>query len=326
MIGYYVHHQGKGHINRALAISMHIDEPVIFFSSLPRPSALRPNDVWVRLSADVPTCYESAHDVTANGRLHWAPIHVAGLARRSAELLQKLAATRPRRLVVDVSVETALLARLAGVPVILVAQPGDRADDAHQLGYGIAERIIACWTAMLYEPPWLAAHAQRTHLVGAISRFDGFERPPVRESRPSGLLLAGAGGTAVPTDALSQLRRALPQYDWNAAGGSARWVDDLWPMLASADLVVTHAGQSALADVAVSGAAAIVIPEDRPFGEQRAMADALDLAGAAVVVPSWPDASRWPTLANRARSCGRDRWEIMGTGGAAERAAAVIAA
>ena len=39
------------------------------------------------------------------------------------------------------------------------------------------------------------------------------------------------------------------------------------------------------------------------------MADALDLAGAAVVVPSWPDVSRWPTLANRARSCGRDRWE-----------------
>ena len=197
-ISYYVHHQGKGHVERALAISTHIDEPVIFFSSLPRPSALRPNDVWVRLSADVPTYYELADDVTDNGRMHWAPIHVAGLARRSAELLQKLAAIRPRRLVVDVSVETALLARLAGVPVILVAQPGDRADDAHQLGYGIAERIIACWDRNALTMPWLAAHAQRTHLVGAISRFDGFERPPVRESRPSGLLLAGTGGRQAP--------------------------------------------------------------------------------------------------------------------------------
>lgn len=325
MIGYYVHHHGRGHLNRALAIGRHIDEPVIFFSSLPRPSALRAGDAWVRLPLDVPTRTEVACDVTANGRLHWAPIHVAGLARRSAELLHKLAAARPRRLVVDVSVETALLARLAGIPVSLVALPGDRSDDAHQLGFDVADRVIACWTSSLYQPSWLVAHAHRTHEVGAISRFDGVPRPARHSRRPSGLLLSGAGGTATPKDALTQLRSALPQYDWSAAGGNAAWVDDLWPMLATADLVVTHAGQNALADVAVARVAAIVIPEDRPFGEQRAMAQALENAGAAVVLPSWPASSRWPELAEQALSHDPG-WEIMGTSGAAKRAASVIAA
>lgn len=326
MIGYYVHHHGRGHVNRALAISAHIDESIMFFSSLPRPSAVRSCDVWVNLPYDVPSECEPARDIDANGRLHWAPLHVAGLAHRSARLLEKLAATRARLLVVDVSMEVALLARLAGTPVVVVAQPGERCDSAHMLGFDIADRIMACWTECVYQPPWLAAHAPRTHMVGAISRFEGATPDRTRRTRLNGLLLAGAGGTAVPPDALSQLRRALPQYEWRAAGGCAAWVDDLWPALASADLVITHAGHGALADVAASGASAIVIPEARPFGEQHAMAQALDRVGLGVVAWSWPDIAEWPELAERASSCERRRWEIMGVRGAAERAAAVVAA
>lgn len=326
MIGYYVHHHGRGHLNRALSISARLDEPVVFLSSLPRPAGVRNGDVWVRLPMDTPDGAMRATDVTARGRLHWAPLHVDGLARRSATLLGAIAATRPRRIVVDVSVEISLLARLAGLPVTVMAMPGDRGDAAHQLAYDVADSIIAPWSADFDRPGWLAEHRDRTHFVGAISKLDDNTRPVPPTSRPTALLLFGAGGTDVPADALDRLQTALPQYSWAAAGGTAAWVDDLWPMLATADLVVSHAGQNAIADIALCKKAAIVIPQDRPFGEQHATARALADTGLAVVADSWPSVDDWPDLVARALALDAGGWTMLAVEGAAARAAAVIAA
>ncbi|MCP9273725.1 glycosyltransferase [Mycolicibacterium arenosum] len=320
MIAYYVHHHGRGHLMRAMAIAERVDEPVVFLSSLPPPEALRDVDRWVRLPMDVD---DSALDVTANGRLHWAPVHVKGLADRSSRILDALAEHSPRRVVVDCSVEVTLLCRLAGFPVTVVAQPGRRDDAAHQLGYDVADQILAPWSARTYEPRWLSRHDTRTHYVGSISRFDGRARHAERIG--GGLLLAGAGGTDMPDDALDQLRQATPDLRWQAVGGGSAWVEDVWPMLSTADVVVTHAGQSALADVALSGAAAVVIAQDRPFGEQHATADAIGRAGLAVTLPEWPAADRWPAVVARAFALDR-RWESMEVRGAAARAAEVLAA
>lgn len=58
-------------------------------------------------------------------------------------LVNAIATLRPRRMVVDVSVEVALLCRLAGVPVTVMAMPGERGDAVHGLGYDIADEIVA---------------------------------------------------------------------------------------------------------------------------------------------------------------------------------------
>ena len=55
-------------------------------------------------------------------------------------------------MVVDVSIEIALLARLHGVPVVLVAQRGIRHDAAHALAYAQASAIAAPWTAATHLP------------------------------------------------------------------------------------------------------------------------------------------------------------------------------
>src|ERR1700753_1320345 len=97
MIGYYVHHHGTGHRMRAEAITSHLDEPVVFFSSLPEPPTLRNGARWVRLAVDVDERGRGHRDVTANGRLHWAPVHTAGLARRSQQLLAAGGGAAPPR-------------------------------------------------------------------------------------------------------------------------------------------------------------------------------------------------------------------------------------
>lgn len=327
MIGYYVHHHGRGHLTRALGITRHLREDVVFFSSSPRPATIRPGDDWVQLPSDVPPTDPAPVDATANGRLHWAPVGVGGLAERSAMLLDAIVELRPRRMVVDVSVEVTMLVRLAGVPVTVMAMPGDRTDEAHRLAYDVADRIVAPWSADVYRPAWLRRYDEKTHYVGSISRFDGMPRQPATEpTAATGLLLAGAGGSAAPRDAPAELARATPGLRWVAAGGGADWVDDLWPLLSAAEVVVTHAGQNAIADVALAQACAVVIPEQRPFGEQHATAAALAEAGIAVSVPRWPSADRWAALVQRARHQDPRQWKRLQVEGAAARAAAAIAA
>ncbi len=241
-------------------------------------------------------------------------------------LLGVLTASQARHLVVDVSVEIALLARVAGIPVTVMALPGDRSDPPHRLAFDVAENIVACWPRELYNPPWLSRYTTRTHFVGAVSRFDS--RPPVGQpspESPAGLLLCGAGGSTFPANALDQLRQANPAIAWTAVGGAAAWVDDLWPVLTATDVVVTHAGQNALADVATAGIPAVVVAQPRPFGEQHAMCEALGRTGVAVTVPKWPASNCWKPLLDKAIGLGGGRWRAMRSQGAALRAAEVIA-
>ncbi|BBY31470.1 glycosyltransferase [Mycolicibacterium sediminis] len=326
MICYYVHHHGRGHLNRALAITRHLDEQVTFLSSSPRPAGLRAGDRWVDLPMDVPPPGGEADDVTANGRLHWVPRHVDGLARRAAVIADVLAVTSPRRIVVDVSVEVTLLARLCGIPVTVMGMPGLRDDAAHRLAYDVADQIIAPWSVEAYRPDWLSRYGPRVHAVGSISRFDGVPRPAMPDDGVTrGLLLAGAGGSTVPACALEDLRAAAPGLEWIAAGGGSAWVDDPWPLISTADLVVSHAGQNAVADVALAGASAVVIPEERPFAEQFATAEALAASDVCVVVESWPTRAQWPALIDRALRSDRGRWSALRPEGSAARAAAVLA-
>jgi hypothetical protein len=232
---------------------------------------------------------------------------------------------RPAAFVVDVSVEVAAFVRLMGIPTVVMALPGDRSDPAHQLGYSLADAMLAAWPAGLGEmerdlQPW----ATRTHHVGGLSRYAGraAATPSLSQGRRV-LVLQGSGGTNLRPSDVAAAAAATPDWDWQRLGPGA-WSDDPWPALCSADVVVTHAGLGALADVAVAARPAVVIPQERPHDEQRATAHALADAGLAVTAANWPNDDRWPDLLARAVDVGGSRWTRWGTDGAAERAAHVI--
>ncbi len=321
MIGWYIHHQGRGHLARAASVRAHLDEPVVALSSLPEPAA-HPFAGWVQLARD--DGGKPPVDPSAHGRLHWVPLGHHGLARRGAEITGWLAANRPRVMVVDVSVEVTLLARLSGVPVVVMAMPGGREDAAHQLAYDVAERIVAAWAAPVYDPPFLHRHAAKTAYVGAFSRFDGVA--PAGEPSETVLVLNGAGGTTVHRRDVDAAQAAVPSLRWTGVGVPGQeWTRDVWSSLSRAAVVVTHAGQNALAEVAAAARPAIVVAQDRPFGEQHAVTEALRSRGIAVGLDSWPDAAAWPALIETARDLGGAGWRRWSTGHGAADAAAVIA-
>ena len=317
-----MHHHGRGHLSRATSICAHLREPVTLLSSLAIPDA--PGVETVRLPRDDEG--DTAADASANGALHWAPLHDPGLRERMTLIAEWVATNRPDVMVVDVSVEVTLLVRLLGVPVVVVAMPGDRTDAPHELAYRAAGHIVAPWPQALYEPPWLREHSPKTTYVGGISRFDGRERTRrAPDDHPGVLVLNGTGGADLDIDTVTRCAAAYPGYRWATLGVTGGpWVDDPWPALCAADVVVSSAGQSSVADIATAGRPAIIIAAERPFSEQRATAQALHLAGLAVVRSGWPEPADWPRLIETAQAIGSNLWARWQTAGAAARAAALI--
>lgn len=91
-----------------------------------------------------------------------------------------------------------------------------------------------------------------------------------------------------------------------------------------ADVVLTHAGQNALAEVAALRRPAVVVPAARPHDEQVCTGSALAQgAWPAVVLPSL-DAGRWPDVLEQARALDGDAWAGWCDGEAARRFADVV--
>ncbi|MEU9097980.1 glycosyltransferase [Streptomyces sp. NPDC048361] len=324
MIGYYVHHQGRGHLHRAQCIAAHVPGEVTVLSSLSRPSGWP--GPWVSLSAD--TALEPL-DPTARGRLHWVPLHHPGHRERMGAIADWIRREEPRLFVSDVSVEAAALARLMGVPVVVAAMRGDRQDEAHRLGYDLADALLAPWPDSLPEPGWPAHWLAKTLHTGSISRYDGRPRPA---SRPSGassakevVVMLGAGGTDLDAERLREAAAATPDWRWTVLGGpEGSWIEDPWPVLCRARVVVTHAGQNAIAECAAARVPTLVIPQDRPHGEQHATARALRASGLATVRDTWPQPPVWPGLLEET-AARPDRWAQWSPGDGARRAAELLA-
>lgn len=273
-IGYYVHHHGRGHATRAAVIGVAAQRRghhVTFLGSGPLPDGecvTLPRD-------DVEPLFR---DSSAGGRLHWAPLG-GGYRDRMTRLADWVAQAAPDVVVTDVSAEVTILARTLGVPVVMIAQPGERTDAPHKLAFDVATRIVAPWPEGMALAPHLHTVAGKTTYVGGISRLDGTRTTEqAGRTQPTVGLLVGGPGWDDP-----QFERAL-----QTARPGVRWLrpsgGDVVTMLASVDLVVTHAGQNAIADVAACGTPALVVPQHRPFREQEQMAEALAAAGLATTV------------------------------------------
>ncbi|RYB89941.1 hypothetical protein EUA93_21330 [Nocardioides oleivorans] len=326
MIGYYVHHVGTGHLNRARAVATHL--PVTGLSSLPRPDDWTGD--WVLLDRDdrgeVPT------DPTAGGSLHWAPLGDAGLRSRMAVISSWISRARPAALVSDVSAEVALLARLHGVPVVSIVMPGDRSDRAHRSGYAASTALVAAW------PPEASDMVRgltpvdrgRLHQVGGMSRIPLGMRsvapPASSDGRRSALLVSGRGGGHPTREQVERIVADSPGWSWRVLGGSGEWSDDPGSAMRDADVVVLQAGQSSIADVASARRPAVVVLARRPFDEQVATGAVLEGAAWPCRVLSHLPTSGWTALLDETASLDAGLWHLWSDGRAVDRFVAVIEA
>ncbi|MCY7396593.1 MAG: hypothetical protein LH468_10645 [Nocardioides sp.] len=324
MIGYYVHHQGRGHLHRALTLVGRLralGHDVDVLSSLPPEPGHE--DHWVRLPLDDAPPHL---DPAPSGALHWVPLHHDGLRERSRTISAWIGEKRPRLLVSDVSQEVTLLARLHGVPVLSVVLPGRRDDPPHELGFRVSRRLVGFWPDHADQmlrgvPPEVR---RRLVTVGALSRYAPVDGGRVAPGERLAVVLAGRGGAAWTDAELDRFEAAAPGWRLVRVGGSGRWVHDPWSLLSSAAVVVTHAGQNALAEVAATRVPAIVVPAPRPFDEQLTTAAQLRIGDWPCLVESSLAGVDAQALLDRAGTLDGARWSSWCDGLAAERFVAVV--
>lgn len=298
-IGYYVHHHGIGHWQRAQAIARHLRRPCVLLGTF--GPELRSDHQLIPLPDDAPR-----HDGDLVGdcpSLHYAPLGHEGLRQRTARIAGWIAEARPALMVIDVSVETALLARLCATPFAYLRLAGRRDDPPHAAAFAAAAALIA---------PFPEALDSETGDIRQKTFFAGFlaEAPAIEPTSDGGIVVAfGRGGGGGNRAALAAAARAVPERRWRVLGPVAvgeealpanlellGWRDDALSVLADAELVIGGGGDGLMAEVAALGKRFICLPEPRPFDEQSAKARRLSELGAAVTRPSWPAPEEWPGL------------------------------
>lgn len=309
-VGWYAHHHGLGHLRRVRAVAPHLHSKLTVLTSATDDSAfqaeiegLRASGIRVReLPLDLPAPGEPALPDPPPG-LHYAPVGAASLRSRMAALSGYFHQAAPALLVVDVSVEVAMFARLCGVPVTIVRQHGDRNDFAHRLAYAWAEELLAPY------PRWLE-DASASLAVRQASRYTGgFPVGPARRSNPVPgrvVVLSGRGDGGFDPRDVESAAAACPGTNWVLAGPQ-NWRADVAELIGSAEVVISHAGHNAVMEVAAARRPLVCIPRPRPFGEQHGKAEALRRAGAAVVRERWCAPGEWPRVLAAARDLGTTR-------------------
>jgi UDP:flavonoid glycosyltransferase YjiC (YdhE family) len=335
MLAWYVHHQGRGHAARALAFAAASPVPVTLVSELDL------SHLWgdtVLLGPDVPAggafCAGS-NDVTANGRLHWAPIARQSLAPRAAAMVEVLNRPGLLGLVTDVSVEAGLLARLCGLPVVAVHELGVRYDAAHELGRACAAGLLAPFPASLADPDVDPRHPHLFH-AGFVpshtatptrTKLDARERLGVHGA-PMVLVALGAGGHRARIGDIASVAAQLRDVQFIVVGdvkGCAAdrpdhdvrvdgWVPDISDHLIAADVVLASAGASVVAEVAAAGRPLVCVPEARPFGEQHERARRLARSGVALSVSLWADHDGLAEAVRAALEDDGDQWARIDPG------------
>ena len=280
MIGVYVH--GRSQLHRALPVVTALrgrGENVTMLVAGPLSEGLRPDGVHVE------------HLPTADSPL--AAPQPSEPVTEALDLEARLAAltwieqARPRTIWVDGSPAMALAAHLTGTPVVSTLPPGVRRDEPHVLRCRAAQTLIGAWPPGLF-PDTVAGMGVPVREVGGISRFERRSRiadPRRRRPRIVHLNSAGMRGDHRFWRAVRTSAQRMGPAEWVEMGGpDGQWYEDPWPELSSADVVVTCAGQSSVADAACCDVPMVVVPRRHEYGEHDATARALGrLPGVAVM-------------------------------------------
>jgi predicted glycosyltransferase len=311
IVCFYVHHHGAGHVMRAISIAKSLEGvSMIFMGSNLKPHLHRiPETVsCVHLPEDVPADDELAYADQPLSFLHYAPIRLRGQRERTAMITNTLNSPAPMVLIVDVSVEVTLLARLCGVPTVVIRQHGDRNDLAHLQAYESAALLIAPFSKAMQPPSALAWVNEKTMYAGGFSKYSSLTTDTNQKEKSNHVaILIGEGGTSINSRLITHLAEFCRDYHFQVIGMDKPLDEQAHPgitwqgkladpaeLLASCAVVIGNAGHNTVMEMADLNKRFICLPEERPFNEQRQKANLLALnSNASVIYPEDLDTVDW---------------------------------
>lgn len=324
-IGFYVHHQGSGHFIRALSIAQKLKNYHITFFG----SGLK--DFQDQIPGHIKQIYldpdfdegKIISDEPYPDVFHYAPLGIAGLRQRNAALVNWFSNSWPCLLIVDVSVEITLLARLCGVPSIVIKLNGHRNDLPHISAFQSCEKILAPYPKWMEDETTTAWLRDKTVFTGGFCRYSLSNRSCISpEKKNTVVVMIGSGGTKLTEDMLKNMAENCPGKSITVLGLKnigpklpdnlqfCGQVADPFEWLCEAELVVGSGGDNVVMEMAWLQKKFICIPEERPFEEQISKAKKLKEKGLAIIVNELENAD-WPELFLQAKNLDPAGWENM---------------
>lgn len=307
-VSYYAHHFGTGHLRHAQKIAATRAFDLQVTSTGPRNHTLLPGPLdYVSLTPDVGINGPWGSPVLGD-YLHYAPVG-EGIRQRFTALNLAWAEFNPDMVMVDVSVEVALFARLSGYPVAFRRMPGERRDRAHQMAYSLADVLFAYYPEGLEEETHLHEFGAKSHYLG-ISTPHGFTANlrcgnPRMEERPR-VVVQTSLASSIQLHDVARAARETPGWDWEVVGSvdSAAMlppknmilhgiVPDPAPIMREANLIISSAGHNAVAAAAACRRPVLLVPEERPHDEQMSFVRALQTRAGVPMVASWKSPVDW---------------------------------
>ncbi|OXL19185.1 hypothetical protein [Psychrobacter sp. DAB_AL32B] len=313
-LGYYAHHHGSGHCRQIdkLAALLPVDakRQLIVFTSLSLDdyafSCLDEQQI-IRLQAED----ECADDVL-KGRagehwqpasLHYSPVGNSNIQKRSHQILDTIYQHHIDLMIIDVSVEVAMLCRAASIPYLYIRLPGIRDDTPHLNAFAGALALLAPYPRLLeatMTPEWVGKKtlyldfintAQQKELtyrefIEILAKLNTSNLKDWEEDTSTIItVIKGYGGHEAIDMKLPELRRLLPSAFIISLGpindnmrchvDIAAQVNDVTPFIQHSDYLLMACGLNAVAQVYDYATPLVVLPDDRPHQEQEVMAQAL---------------------------------------------------
>ena len=326
-LGYYAHHHGSGHCRQidklAALLPAEARQQLTVFTSVTSDTytfAAIDEGRIVRLPAED----ERADDVLAGragqywqpASLHYSPVGNSDIQQRSHKILDTIHQRHIDLMVVDVSVEVAMLCRAASVPYLYVRLPGIRDDEPHLNAFAGALALLAPYPRTLESamtPDWLAKKTLYLDFINTEQRnaqtYRDFIKDLIQlttdEEALSSMLegkntptivtvIKGYGGHQAIDAKLPELRQLLP-YAFIISLGPidedkrhyvdiAAEVSDVTPFIEHSNYLLMACGLNAVAQAYDYATALGGLPDDRPHQEQEVMAEVLIAQGRAL---SW---------------------------------------
>lgn len=326
-LGYYAHHHGSGHCRQidklAALLPAEARQQLTVFTSVTSDTytfAAIDEGRIVRLPAED----ERADDVLAGragqywqpASLHYSPVGNSDIQQRSHKILDTIHQRHIDLMVVDVSVEVAMLCRAASVPYLYVRLPGIRDDEPHLNAFAGAVALLAPYPRTLESamtPDWLAKKTLYLDFINIEQRnaqnYQDFIKNLMQlttdEEALSSMLegkntptivtvIKGYGGHQAIDAKLPELRQLLPHAFIISLGpidddkrhyvDIAADVNDVTPFIEHSNYLLMACGLNAVAQAYDYATVLVVLPDDRPHQEQEVMAEALIAQGRAL---SW---------------------------------------
>lgn len=347
-IGFFVHHQGRGHARRCEAIIEHLDGcQITIFSADPAAFQGCRNDISIVTLPDMigaPARAEGLHRQRTPSVMHCVPLGVSEMRETFGLITKWMLETDPHLLFIDVSAELALLSRVMSVPAVKVRMHGGRDDPAHRAAYEACVGMLAPYHEDIEQSDYPQWARNKTYYTGGLctstaeipNREAARKRLGLSNGQEVIVALSGAGGKGTPYASLTMGARALPDAKWFALGPIFKeghetdfenlevmgWVENSIDYLAAADVVVASAGDNTIHEIARMGRPLLCIPEWRYFDEQECKADKLEDFGGAVVARRWPGTfDVWQELISRTKQLDCKKQRELFDPRAAEKAA-----